>query len=64
MQVEPWGDDRADLRAAVNTSAVVSATAEVKDHDELMRALLGYIKVNSPAENALGPESLARMMRR
>ena len=32
MQVEPWGEDRADYRAAMNTAMMVEAQAET--HDE------------------------------
>lgn len=43
--LEPWGDDRADLRAAVNTLAA-SATKDT-DTKEAMESLTGYLKVQS-----------------
>ena len=58
MIVDPWGDERADMRAAYNTLA----TSPVADEDgEMLAALLGYLKINERDTNA-GPADMRRAM--
>lgn len=47
--VEPWGEDRADLRAAVNTQQIVAAHGVALDEDDFAK-LRFYLKVNSPKQ--------------
>lgn len=44
--VDPWGDDRDDLRAAVNTMVALPVGEDV-DRGEVMDALTGYLKINA-----------------
>lgn len=65
--VEPFGDERADLRAAWMTRELMSVWAsEMNDavYRELLERLLGYLKVNQPQEQILSPEQAAKMMGR
>lgn len=54
--VDPWGDDRDDLRAAINTMAVLPTT-NGNARQETMTALLGYLKINQQDEIA-GPNQV------
>lgn len=56
--VDPWGDDRDDLRAALNTLANYPGTG---DKQELLQALLGYIEINKAAEH-VGPADMRRAL--
>lgn len=56
--VEPFGDERADLRAAWNTRELMTVmAAEMSDQTfrELLERLLGYLKVNQPQEQYVSP---------
>ena len=51
--VDPWGDDRADLRAAVNTSMVVSSNDAEPTEDkakEQIEGLRKYLLLHNPAK--------------
>lgn len=54
--VDPWGDDRDDLRAAINTMAVLPTT-DGNARQETMAALLRYLKINQHDEIA-GPNQV------
>lgn len=56
--VDPWGDDRDDLRAALNTLANHMGSG---DKQELLRALLGYIEINKAAEH-VGPADMRKVL--
>ena len=55
--VDPWGDDRADLRAAHNTLAVASS----EDPQCLFNALRGYLKINERTQ-VVGPAAMRRLI--
>lgn len=57
MQVDPWGDERDDQRAAFNTSVL----AHGADTAELISMLVGYLPINK-AENVVGPEAMRRAL--
>lgn len=60
--VEPWGEDRADIRSAVSTGHVVLAHAEQSTEEqrtELFNALQFYLPVNQPPEVLLSPAAAA-----
>lgn len=57
--VDPWGDDREDLRAAINTMAVMPAGDY--DRSEAMAALVGYLKINEREEIA-GPNKMRALI--
>lgn len=46
--VDPWGDDRADMRAAINTMAVLPGD---EGREETAAALTGYLKINEDEED-------------
>lgn len=53
MITEPWGDDRADLRAAVNTASVMQtnvAEASSEDIDTWVENARHYLKLHHPDE--------------
>lgn len=62
--VEPWGEDRADLRAAVNTVRhLLENSSEASDEviqDEIQN-LAGYLKINKPPERILSPAEIAAL---
>lgn len=47
--VDPWGDERDDLRAAVNTMIAIPHSDEV-DRMEVMEHLTGYLKIHAGDE--------------
>lgn len=53
-EVEPWGDDRADIRAAISTVAVVANVSMggiTEDTlQELHESLANYLDVNQPEQ--------------
>lgn len=54
MAIEPWGEARADLRAAVNTAQVVvsnSSEASSGAVGELVDQLSHYLKIHRPNED-------------
>ena len=53
--VDPWGDDRDDMRAAINTMAALPAGDY--DRDEVRDALVAYLKINE-REQVLGPDAI------
>lgn len=61
--VEPWGDERADLRAAQNTTQIVVSNAWEKPDDDVIDAVFEglrfYLKSNAPAEQILSPAQAA-----
>lgn len=56
--VDPWGDDRADLRAAVNTMALYPAP---EGREEAAASLTGYLKINQRVET-VGPAALQALL--
>lgn len=64
-QVEPWGDERADLRAARNTTCLVSAMAlesmSEQDLARTQRYLAYYLKVHQEDTPTMTPAQ-ARMI--
>ena len=58
--VDPWGDDRADLRAAVNTMPGLD-TGDA-DRSEIMQSLIGYLKINERQEQDAGPAGVRMML--
>ena len=52
--VDPWGDDRDDMRAALNTIAAIPSGV---DKSEVMSALVGYLKINAVNDTA-GPAQM------
>lgn len=58
-QLEPWGDDRADLRHAVNT--VAAAGTSQSDTDEALNNLENYLPVKSAdAKREISPTDAAK----
>jgi len=57
MIVDPWGDDRDDLRAAINTVA----STPTQDAGELQDVLIGYVKINEQSKQA-GPAQMRAML--
>ncbi len=53
--VDPWGDDRDDLRAETNTLAIVAQTNE-----SLLR-LTNYLKIHE-RQDAVGPAAMRQMI--
>lgn len=47
FEVEPWGDDRSDLRSAVNTAWIRSAQGATTEIEEMER-LRFYLDANQP----------------
>lgn len=61
-EVEPWGDERADIRQAVSTGHIVlSQSSETTDEQraELFDVLQFYLPVNKPQEVILTPAAAA-----
>lgn len=59
-ELEPWGDDRHDLRAAVNTQGVMAAMG-AKNVD--INPLARYLEIHeSDAVDAASPDSAAAFM--
>ena len=58
--VDPWGDDRADLRTATNTMAVIPGGEY--DRQQLMDSLVGYLKINEREEPSAGPAGIRMML--
>lgn len=58
--VDPWGDDRDDLRAAVNTMATFPAGDF--DRNEFMQSLRAYLKIHEQPEQAVGPAAMRMML--
>jgi len=59
---EPWGEDRADLRAAINTVRQLLANSNDPSEDvieEELRSLSGYLGINRPPERILSPAEAA-----
>lgn len=56
--VDPWGDDRDDLRAALNTMANYMGDG---DKEDIAKALTGYLEINKQPEYA-GPAEMRRML--
>jgi hypothetical protein len=67
FQVEPWGDDRSDLRSAVATANVMAQQMSEKpsedDFHELVEGMSRYLMVNQKPDEAMGPEQAANLMR-
>ena len=57
--VDPWGDDRADMRAAINTIAV---RGDGDSQSEVMDVLLGYLEINKRPEPTVGPAAMRAAM--
>ena len=58
--VDPWGDERADLRAAVHTMA--RTPSGDFDRNEMMDSLIGYLKINERQAVSLSPAQLRAMV--
>lgn len=60
--VDPWGDDRADLRAAMNSIAV-GQWSEEADRDEIFNSLKSYLGFDAEEDNEIefNPEALKRV---
>lgn len=64
----PWGERRADTRAAVNTTHLISAQASqdvtIDDMQELMSSLSSYLKCDAATDDVLlDTDALERMKR-
>ena len=62
FEIEPWGDDRADLRAALNTIKQVAAFTGESDDNVLQEVFEGtarYLAVSKPPEKILSPSEIA-----
>lgn len=58
--VDPWGDERADLREAVHT---MSKTPSGEfDRQEMMDSLIGYLKINERQAVSAGPSQVRAML--
>jgi hypothetical protein len=53
--VDPWGDDRADLRAETNTLATVAQTQEA------LERLTNYLQIHERNET-VGPASMRQLL--
>jgi hypothetical protein len=53
--VEPWGDDRADIRSEANTIAAINPT------EESLCRLRSYLKIHE-RDQALSPAQLRQIM--
>ena len=53
--VDPWGDDRADMRAAINTIAV---RGDGESQSDVMDVLLGYLEINKRAAMRAAMEAM------
>jgi hypothetical protein len=53
--VDPWGDDRADLRAETNTLASVAQTQEA------LERLTNYLQIHEPAKT-VGPAGMRQLL--
>lgn len=64
--VEPYGEDRADLRAAHNTIAMCLAQASAMPSEEVIaeveNALRFYLQCNQPEEEVHGPGITRKLM--
>lgn len=59
--VDPWGDDRADFRAAINTLKS-TPLGEGEDPAEVLSDLIDYMKLDEPDEDLIyDPEAIRRM---
>jgi hypothetical protein len=58
-QIEPWGDDRADLRQAVNT--VAGSGVEEGKAGEAVEELANYLEVNRVQPQEISPDEAARL---
>ena len=46
QSVDPCGEERADIRDAINTAAIMSAFAKVDDFGKLVEQLQKYLKIH------------------
>lgn len=64
-QIEPFGEDRADLRSAVSTARMVATQAAEPLSDQQWEAEINncrfYLEVNRPPEVVLTPAQAAAM---
>lgn len=62
--VDPWGDARADLRTAINTTRIIASQPGMSvDLEELINELRFYLKSSRPNdENLLSPAMMRKMM--
>ena len=61
QSVEPIGEDRADLRAAVNTAnLIVSQSTDVTNEQatSLIESMRGYLRVNQREPEVAGPAAI------
>ena len=64
--VEPWGEERTDLRDARNTAHVVAACRpEAMSEDDFQRLTLGlarYLKCDAVPEEVVGPRAMRQAL--
>lgn len=64
--VEPWGEDREDFRAAVNTLRIVMclATKELSEQEiiNVLNGLRFYLKCNQVTEEIADPKLVKRIL--
>lgn len=57
--IDPWGDDRDDIRAAMNTMAVMPPGDY--DRTEAFADLVHYLKIDQPTETH-GPAAMRQLL--
>jgi len=65
--VEPWGDERADIREARNAAHLIAAIRRdmpLSDDEfrELQRGLARYLKCDPELEEVLGPQAMRQAL--
>lgn len=64
--IEPWGEDRADLRAAVNTAQLVASNRTEPMEDgkftAMVRSLARYLKCHEDPHQVVGPKAMRQAL--
>lgn len=64
--VEPWGDERADIREARNTAHLIAAGRPDALSDDEFRGLVidlaRYLKCDAPPEPTVGPRAIRQAL--
>jgi hypothetical protein len=64
-RLDPWGDDRADMREARNAAHVVAATVGMTDEEkfhELVESLRDYLPHKKEPEKVVGARALRQAL--
>lgn len=63
-RVEPWGDERADLRQAVSTAALLLNGVDVSEEERgaAVIGLANYLKINEPEQEVVSAATMRKAL--